>query len=553
VLGSRSGRSKFRQPLRAQECRQIFATRLRRNSIVRLVFAQSVRLRERDLHQNSWSRWLVPPIRDVIFVVLFFSLCFGSLAQRLLRDGGTGWHIRAGQRILATHAIPRTDPFSLSTAGEAWYAWEWLYEAGLGIVYNHAGLNGAVAATALLVAFTFAWLFSLMRERGADVFTATVLLLLAFAAAAIHLQVRPHVVSWLLTLVWWFVLERAREKDNPWFLIWLPPLTALWVNIHGGFLFGFALLGVYDFDAIWRLKQKRDDPEARRWLVTVWLTTALCGVATLLNPYHVNLHRHIYKYLTDTFLMHHIQEFQAPNFHDFSPLCFAALGFLGIAGFALARNKPGLREVAAFAFAIWAGLYASRNLPVSSMLMAVITGPFISAALRQRVYAARAPNSWVADRLGMLDATFRGGLWPGAAVLVVLWLITHSGYFGRTQLMHAQFDGAKFPVAAVKYLQTSGIQAPLFTPDQWGGYLIYEHYPAVLVDDRHDLYGDEFFKRYLTIVHVEPGWQEAIEQMHPRYMLIPTGSQLAAHLQSAEKWRQRYQDSVGTLFERTTD
>ena len=251
--------------------------------------------------------------------------------------------------------------------------------------------------------------------------------------------------------------------------------------------------------------------------------------------------------------MHHIQEFQPPNFHDFSPLCFAALGLLGIAGFALAKNKPSLLEVAVFAFAGWAGLYASRNLPVSSMLMAVIAGPFISAALRQRVHAARDANSWVADRLGMLDATFPGGLWPGAAVLVVLWIITHGGYFGRTQLMHAQFDGAKFPVAAVKYLQTSGIQAPLFSPDQWGGYLIYEDYPAVLVDDRHDLYGDEFFKRYLMIVHVEPGWQEAIEQMHPRYVLIPTGSQLAAHLQSTEKWRQRYQDSVGALFERATD
>ena len=127
-------------------------------------------MREEPARDNSWLRWVVPPVRDVVFVVLLLSLCMGSLSERLLRDGGTGWHIRTGQRILLTHTVPRSDPFSLSTAGKSWFAWEWLYDAGLGATYNRTGLNGAVVATGILVAVTFAWLFGILRKRGTGLF-----------------------------------------------------------------------------------------------------------------------------------------------------------------------------------------------------------------------------------------------------------------------------------------------------------------------------------------------------------------------------------------------
>src|SRR3974390_2552501 len=190
-------------------------------------------------------RWLLPSVGALLFVVLLFSLTSGRLASRLLRDGGTGWHIRTGQIILATHSIPRTDPFSATMRGHTWYAWEWLYDAKLGAVYNWAGLNGAVAWTGIIVAATFLLLLQMMRRRGTDLLTSIVLFLMALAVAMIHLFVRPHVVSWLLALVFWVVLERARRLDAPLRLWWLPLLMVVWVNVHGGFLVGLALIGIY--------------------------------------------------------------------------------------------------------------------------------------------------------------------------------------------------------------------------------------------------------------------------------------------------------------------
>ena len=72
--------------------------------------------------------------------------------------------------------------------------------------------------------------------------------------------------------------------------------------------------------------------------------------------------------------------------------------------------------------------------------------------------------------------------------------------------MDAHFSHQRFPVAAVDYVEKRNLPGPLLAPDDWGGYLIYRLYPGkkVVVDDRHDLYGEQFLKGYLSFIHLEP-------------------------------------------------
>ncbi len=63
-------------------------------------------------------RLLLPSVRDIIFLFLFWSLLAGPLSNRPLADADIGWHIRTGEQILATHSLPRTDPFSSSMQGQ---------------------------------------------------------------------------------------------------------------------------------------------------------------------------------------------------------------------------------------------------------------------------------------------------------------------------------------------------------------------------------------------------------------------------------------------------
>src|SRR5438309_12059903 len=73
---------------------------------------------------------------------------------------------------------------------------------------------------------------------------------------------------------------------------------------------------------------------------------ALAGVlsfaASFANPYGYRLDIHIYRYLTDRFLMDHIDEFLSPNFHGMGQKCFAGLVLLALIVVAVAPRQVGL-------------------------------------------------------------------------------------------------------------------------------------------------------------------------------------------------------------------
>ena len=105
---------------------------------------------------------------------------------------------------------------------------------------------------------------------------------------------------------------------------------------------------------------------------------------------------------------------------------------------------------------------------------------------------------------------------------------------------------------ATEVIVQRGIREPIFAPDSWGGYLIYRLYPRnkVFVDDRHDLYGKEFFKDYLKAIRLAPDWDKFLNDKHVNWALLPAESSLANMLQETSRWDLVYQDGTSVLLER---
>jgi hypothetical protein len=205
-------------------------------------------------------------------------------------------------------------------------------------------------------------------------------------------------------------------------------------------------------------------------------------------------------------------------------------------------------------FAVFSGLYSSRNIPVSSLLLILIIGPWLSkamAGLADLLTARTRTPAQFLNRMQTIELSLRSHLWPIAATLLCCWIVAHAGKLGPAPLMDAHFDAKRFPVQAVNALEQQHVPGPLLGPDYWGGYLIYRLYPrlrAVVVDDRHDLYGDDFLKSYLKMVHVEPGWQDFLQQHQPRCVLVPKDSALANILTETSGWKPIYTDDVAVAF-----
>jgi hypothetical protein len=325
----------------------------------------------------------------------------------------------------------------------------------------------------------------------------------------------------------------------------------LWVNIHGGFLVGFVLLGIFLIAALWRsflakeirIEELLQKIAARKRARDLAVAAMLSAAASLLNPYGWKLYAHIDSYLSNRFLMDHIDEFQSPNFHGVAQKCFLALLLITVIAFAVQGRKLRMSHGLTVLFAVYSGLYASRNIPVSSILLVMVVAPLVPAPALARAFI---------PRMSAVEAQLRGHFWPILAIVATLSIASNGGRLGSSLLMDAHFDPKRMPVAAVNYLEKHEVHGSVLSPDYWGGYLIYRLYPKdrVVVDDRHDLYGEQFFRSYLKMMHVEQGWQEFLDAHEAACVLLPRGAALANTLVETKGWKSIYADDVAIIFVR---
>ena len=152
----------------------------------------------------------------------------------------------------------------------------------------------------------------------------------------------------------------------------------------------------------------------------------------------------------------------------------------------------------------------------------------------------------------MVDSTLRGHIWVIVAVVFVLFVDFNGGSFAGKVLANAHFDPSRMPVAAIDHLESMRISSPVLTPDSWGGYLIYRLYPRskIVLDDRHDLYGEQVLAAYLKTFRAQPGWDDFLRDHNIICVLMPRNAAISAMLSQAPGWKSMYSDDLTIMFVR---
>jgi len=501
---------------------------------------------------------LLPSLTDVAFVMplAFVFLRMGG-APGMLGDGDTGWHLRTGEWILANHRVPTQDMFSYTKAGQPWFAWEWLWDVAFGWLNLQWGMAAVILASLLVICFTSVLLFRLLRRQCGNPLLAVVVMFFVTGGSAVHWLARPHLFTLLFTVVFFSILERVKEGRTQ--LLWyLPGLTLLWTNLHGGFFVGLILIGAYAagqlLTALFEASADARREAARRGLPYL-ATAAGCALVTLVNPYTYHLHAHIFEYLTDKYQRKNIVEFQSFNFHHPATVFFEPMLLLGLA--AVVWSLMRRDYVYTLLIAGWAhlALVAVRNTPI---FMTVASVP-VAMMLQQLVVELPGKNlaNWLrlgAARLqrfaadfGETDSIPRMHIASAAAVSLLAALFYAPNAPAKCR---AEYDRRQYPAKAVAMLQRAGASDTIFTEDAWGGYLIYRLYPAnkVFIDGRSDFYGSTFNEKYLDVMNVRYDWEKNLDQYHVNTILLPPTASLASTLKESRRWRPVYDDGVAIVF-----
>ncbi len=508
----------------------------------------------------------LPSLSDLAFLIPILVLLWCTTGVGwLLTDSDTGWHIRTGEWILENGRVPTADIFSFTRAGEPWFAWEWLSDVFMATVHRSGGLAGIVLVSLLLLGATSVCVYKSTVAESGQRLMAIVLTSLAMAASTIHWLARPHLITPLLAAIFCWVLNWVEKDKKPGLLLALPPLTILWVNLHGGFFVGTVLLITYGIGAA--AEELVHGTGHNAWIrgQKYFLTAVACVVASFLNPYGYRLHVHVAQYLGASFYLQHVSEFQSIDFHSFTAAYFETLLVIAIAA-AMWHLGSG-RLVHVMLLLSWAhlALFSARNIPI----FAVVTAPSIGLAMREWLERAGSlwPTQWMGKVAGNLeeletrlrtiansDQRRRWHLAPCFALLVLALLLAHPG---RVKALRAEFDRNRFPVDAAGVLpQLNRDRAiRLYSSWQWGGYLIYRLWPSVNVfdDGRTDFYGPAFVEDGLRAWEVTPDWNNILARHGVNAALLPVDSALASVLRERSDWKPVYQDQIAVLFEKTED
>jgi hypothetical protein len=188
-------------------------------------------------------------------------------------------HVRFGQDLLASGRLSAVDPYSF-TSDRPWVNHEWLSEVLMALAFGRADAVGLNLLRLLVVgaALAFVW------RRAQVVAPAYRSILVALAAVGITLRalpVRPQLFSLACFAALLAVLTTAEEKRRDALLLWIPPIFALWVNLHGGWIVGLGTMG------LWTVACLFNRPRRRWWALPA--ATAAAALATLINPYGVGM------------------------------------------------------------------------------------------------------------------------------------------------------------------------------------------------------------------------------------------------------------------------
>jgi hypothetical protein len=494
----------------------------------------------------------IPHVVAALVLVAVF-----AMAVRVPASPDMWWHLRCGEVQWRTRAVLKEDVFSHTAAGTPWINQSWLPQLGMYALYAWAGFPALALAVAALVTATYALAGLTALDafpkpgRYSPFWVALVVLWAAIATGPVWVA-RPHLLTFVFTALWVYLLDRHRQRgseDRIGVLWGLPPSMLLWANCHGGYIVGFVLLGAQIggicLDTLWRRRFDRLWQRVRPLLIVA----LLCALAALVNPQGPRLLIFPLQTLGSYAQQAYIAEWDSPDFHDRNLLPFLALILATWSALALSgRATPGIEWLRLLGFTAMA-LRSGRYLGLCAVVMVPILvrhGALLTARLRA---------NWGLHSATLTTPQGRGSPFVNW-ILLALILVAASAKVALSLDAEtiAQVHRTHFPAAAAARLRVNGLSPTLFNDYGWGGYLIWELYPdvKVFIDGRADPYGDELIAAYRRAISAHPDWDATLDAYDVQTALIPAASALASVLEESMAWEHAYADDLAAIYVRSS-
>ena len=462
-------------------------------------------------------------------------------------DFDWGWHYRYGEYFFTHGQVLRHDLYSWTMPGYEWVNHSWLFDPLLYLIYTRFSFIGLSIAGALATVLTF------------------------------HLCVRrAHLAYWQMARGG-RVLRRADQRHHPagaadagrrapvarppgricssgseegqnWPRWVLPVLFCLWANLHGSFLLGLVVFGVY---VAWELvlAQARGSALHRRWFMFAGSFIASIA-ATLVNPFTYGVYVEARRHFGNPHLTY-VVEWMPPDFSQVTGLLFLAYTLVVAYGFFARKKLADVPALLVAAGTFYMAVSSRRHVAV----FVVLTLPIVALVIK--------------------DVRFRVGqvVRVGAVVAVIMALFGFTMWERRGDyynLLHPSMHtyclyGPHCSEGVTEYLLQHPPGGRGFNFYDWGGHLIGRGVRAKLyIDGRMHLWERSDFQPmadYRAIYALND--LDAFRAQKFDWILVPRNSDFVKNLVAAvspstgvresDQWIVKYQDNWALYAVRRPD
>lgn len=521
-------------------------------------------------------------IKGILFILLF-AFALGAFMVDVW-DPDFWWHLATGKWIVENGRLPDEDPFSFSTLQRDPYTpinrvrfiltQYWLAQVVFYKIYSLFGFAGISVFRALILTCTIGIIVLILRHHKVQA-----ILLLPVAAFSIVIQgystgERPQLFSFLFAALLLYLLERHKGSDlgvlssektihnselktpNWRYLYPIPFLMALWSNLHGGYIYGVAVIVIY-ISSGWlrllveRLRGKRNFPLRPLVLFTAVGIVAILATCANPNTYHGIIDQFRYQPVV---YMINVLEMQ-PTYKSYGnkPEYFVMLALVTLVMLIhmIRYRRVDIAHLLLFFFNAALSLSALRFIPFFGISGSFLLGIYLKPFFPHRVFERRR--------------------WLEGAALFVVSLVTAGFFFfvEGVSVRHLYSTGVSYglyPYGAAQFLKTLPPKK-LFNPYGWGGYLIWTLYPEykVFIDGRG--LNQEIFLQYNEVVRlagfekraVRPKWKAILDGYNIDYLLLAplmdfaSDWSLVSAVAEDKDWRLIYNDDSSLVYIRNRE
>jgi hypothetical protein len=541
---------------------------------------------------------------ETAFFLLTWLGLMVAFRDRGFYDPGSLWHVKVGEIIL-DRGMPQTDPFSYTFEGRRWVPQQWGAEVLMALAHRAGGLDAMLLGFSAGLAFLYTLVFRRCVRGGMGPILAGVVVGGVLAVGAFHYFVRPHMFT-IGFLAWTMMcaIDYERGRCTEWRLAGLIPLYVLWVNLHGGVLGGTMTLGlaVAGWGSLflagrWQrseVRSQKSEEESSAGLtsdlcplisgrlctpVKNWRTLGLlvgivaaCALAPFVNPHGLEMIRIWQRIVASKVLPQVVNEHMPLD--PASPLGLTVIALGAFYVVLLAGTLPRIPRVSWLIPLVWFALSFKgiRQGPLFAICAAVAIADLWKHTLWHRLLVKHGDGSTAWDADSPAEAARRAHPLRGALAVPALLVafafvldvrkveapVVGSGW----ARLDPDFIPSDMTKEVTDYAASVPPGTPIFNDANLGGYLIY-HAPRlkVFMDDRCELYGDDWIKNYSDAMGGAPerlgpvfeSWaaeyqfRRALIMTHPPEQEKPPIEEYLSH---SPHWREVARGKRAVMYER---